>query len=417
MPELIHRHDRPLELTLLACCFAQPDVMSEGWAMMPSEVFYLESHRHVWDEMAAQHEQQGGFDLSTITAAFRSRENHDICNGVLYPAAVEFLGDMFPSSAYAHLYAHQLKELYVLREKARAAGQYQAALADGDNGEARLELDAIITALDSIIRRHDERTDEELADMIGGGARYLTGIKDFDVLAGGLAKPGLNILAARPSVGKTSLARTIIRNAAKRGDTIFWYSQDQSENQILELEIARHKRIDSNKVRSLSRAETVEAIRAVRWEVWCDKVTFIDTPLKLDQLVSAIKGKAPSLVVIDYLQIIDAGYKEEYENITATSKALKTLAFALRIPILALAQFNRAQDGKPLNLANLRGSGQQEQDGDLVMALERDTTAGSMEEQEAALYVLKNKVGSTGKVKLHWRGRWASFEGHSNAAF
>ena len=89
-----------------------------------------------------------------------------------------------------------------------------------------------------------------------------------------------------------------------------------------------------------------------------------------------------------------------------------SLAFTLRIPILALAQFNRQGDGRkgPPSLTNLRGSGQLEQDGDQVWALDRDTTLSTLEEQEATWYVLKNKVGATGSVTVHWRGKWASYE-------
>lgn len=412
MSELIHRHDKDLELTLLACCFTNPEVMAEPWASMPTEVFYGERNRQVWDEIVRQHQQRGSFDFATVVAAFRVRGDMRIALDVLNPCVQIFGGSYHPTSAYAHLYAQQVKELYVVREKGKAALKYQAAISKGeDQNEARLELDAVLTVLDSAVQGYDERSDEDLALLIGSGARYETGFGDFDRLTGGMAKPGLNILAARPSVGKSALARGIIRNVAARGERVLWYSQDQSENQILELEIARHKRLDTKQVQQMPFDEVAASIRQVREKVWRERVTLVDTPVRLDNLLTLIKTSTPSLVVIDYLQILDTGHTDEYESVTAASKALKTLAFTLRIPILALAQFNRGfERGKAPSLTNLRGSGQIEQDADQVWALDRDTTISTLEEQEATWHVLKNKVGATGAVVLHWRGKWASFE-------
>ena len=412
MAELIHRHDPDLELTLLACCFCYPDCLGEPWAAMTTEVFYGERNRHVWDEIQRQYAQHGSFDFATVVAAFRVRGDFTIALDVLNPLTQIFMGSYHPTSAYAHLYAQQVKELYVVREKGKAALKYQAALAKGgDQNEARLELDAVLTVLDSAVQGFDERGDEELAALIGSGARYATGFGDFDRLTGGMAKPGLNILAARPSVGKSALARGIIRHVAARGDRVLWYSQDQSENQILELEIARYRKMDTRQVQKLPFNDVAASIRDVRDKVWHNRVTLVDTPVRLDNLLTLIKTNTPSLVVIDYLQILDTGHTDEYESVTAASKALKTLAFTLRIPILALAQFNRGfERGKAPSLTNLRGSGQIEQDADQVWALDRDTTISTLEEQEATWHVLKNKVGATGTITIHWRGRYASYE-------
>ena len=412
MSELTHRHDKDLELMLLACCFASPDVLAEPWAAMPTEAFYGQRNRSVWDEVNRQFAAHGSFDFATVTAAFRVRGDYQIALDVLNPCVTVFGGDYNPGSAYAHLYAQQLKELYVVREKGKAALRYQDAIAKGkDQNEARLELDAVLTVLDSAVQSFDSRSDDELAALIGSGARYATGYSDFDRLTGGMAKPGLNILAARPSVGKSALARGIIRNVAARGDRVLWYSQDQSENQILELEIARYKRIDTRQVQRMPFDEVAAAIRDVREKVWHNRVTLVDTPVRLDSLLTLIKTATPSLVVIDYLQILDTGHNDEYESVTAASKALKTLAFTLRIPVLALAQFNRGfERGKAPSLTNLRGSGQIEQDADQVWALDRDTTVSTLEEQQAMWHVLKNKVGATGAITIHWRGKTASYE-------
>lgn len=411
--DLINRHDQQLERTLLACVFANPASLDEPWTAIPDELFYLESHRQVWREIRTQWRADGGFDFASIDAAFRAKGQTDIISQVLLPCLAVFEGYYHPTSAYAHVYARQLRQLYVAREKARATLAYQAAIARGDDqAEARLLLDAMLTALDAGELHAGERSAEELADQIGTGSRCLTGIRDLDDLTGGMAKPGLTILAARPSVGKSALARVIVRNLAARGERVFFYSQDQAENQVLELEIARYLRTDSASVRQLEREQIIAAIKAVRSNIWHDRVQLIDTPLALGQLVAAIGSSMAGLVVIDYVQLVNTGHDSEYESITAASKALKGLALSLRVPVLAIAQLNRQQTSAP-SLVQLRGSGQLEQDADQVWVLERDTTVASTEEQEAVLYVLKNKVGPTGRVTLHWRARYASYEAAS----
>jgi replicative DNA helicase len=416
--ELTGRHDRDLELTLLSCGLVNPECIGEPWAAMPDGVFYGEGNRRLWQEMRRQYSENGAFDVSTIIAAYRAKNRLDDVGSVIIPA-YRILDGYHPTSAYAGLYAHQLKRLYVIREKAKATQQYQAQLAAGDtDGNAKLLLDALLTALDATVRTFEPRSDDELAELIGPGSRYRTGMTDIDGLTGGMAKPGLNILAARPSVGKSALARSIVRQVVTRGDRVFWYSKDQSENQILELEIAKLRCVSTDEVRRMSTSEAAKAIAEIRRDVWRDKVTLVDRPMPLSDLLTAVHGATPDLVVVDYLQILDTGHDDEYASITAASKALKTLAFQLRIPILALAQFNRGYvPGKVPTLANIRGSGQIEQDADQVWALDRDTTVSTTSEQEADLYVLKNKVGPTGKVTLHWRGRTASYEQSSRRAF
>src|SRR5690606_10295650 len=138
----------------------------------------------------------------------------------------------------------------------------------------------------------------------------------------------LNILAARPSVGKSALARSIIRHAAQRGDTVFWYSVDQSAGQIYELEIAHHLRINTITIRNKTSEELRHAVQDIRTKVWRDRVILIDKPLTLPPLLSHARASAARLIVIDYLQAVDTGIdnEREYDSVTRVSKALKALA-------------------------------------------------------------------------------------------
>jgi replicative DNA helicase len=409
--ELGTLHDPNLEATLLHAVITYPDHLLEDWSYLPDEVFYRENHRKVWREIRRQHNEYGGLDLVTLATAFHERGETEAFNDALLRILGVAGGEYAPSSFYAPVYAHRLKRYYVRREKATAVRAYEAKInVNPDDADARLELEMILHVLDGMLQDETDRSDEELAREMGGDGRYSTGFQAIDSLTGGFARPGLNIVAARPSVGKSSFARAVIRKAAQRGDRILWYSKDQSENQIMELEIARALKIDSNRVRTLELERRLAGIKHVRQEVWNGNVTLIDRPIPLPQLLTVAKTEQPHLIVIDYIQILDTGLDDEYESITAASKALKTLAFQLRVPILALAQFNRAhQPGKPPSMANLRGSGQLEQDADQIYALDRDTTLHTTSSQEAKLHVLKNKTGGAGVVTLSWVGRYAEY--------
>lgn len=405
-------HDPDLEATLLGAVISYPDHLLEDWSYLPDEVFYRESHRRVWREIRIQHNRYGGLDLASIASAFRERDDVGTFTDALQRILGVGYADYIPAAFYAPVYADRLKRFYVRREKAKAVREYEGKIATNpDDADARLELEMILHVLDGMLNEEPDRSDEELAREMGGDGRYSTGFPAVDSLTGGFARPGLNIVAARPSVGKSAFARTVIRKAAQRGDRVLWYSKDQSENQIMELEIARSLKIDSNRVRSLDVERRLAGIKHVRREVWNDLVTLIDRPIPLPQLLTVAKTEQPDLIVIDYIQILDTGIDDEYESITAASKALKTLAFQLRVPILALAQFNRShQPGRGPSMSNLRGSGQLEQDADQIYALERDTTLHTTSSQEAKLHVLKNKTGGAGVVTLSWVGRFAAYE-------
>lgn len=415
---LLHRHDVTTERTVLVTLMLNPELFTDLDGMFPDEAFYSESVRklHAAAAKVARREGCADFHLVAEQARQDGMKNAalELAGIVTDPNVVDtptFCTAYFPS------YARRLRKLYAEREKGRAALAYQGAVARGeDEQEARVMLDATLDALDAL--DPIEITTDDVVDMLGSAARTTTGYATIDQATGGLTKPGLNVIAARPSVGKSALARGIIRRLTARGTNVFWYSQDQSAAQVYELEIATLKRLNTRRVQQLTRAELVEAVTDVR-VAWQDRVMLIDKPLTLPRLLSHARSSGAALIVIDYLQAIDTGLanESEYQSVTRTSKALKALALEMSVPVLALAQLNRqtARGGTP-TLADLRASGQIEQDADQVWVLERDTTQGSVESQEALLHILKNKTGPTGSARLTWVGRYASYEDHVPAS-
>lgn len=413
MQQLIHRHDLEVEKMVIASLIFNPDEIGKPHGTFPLEAFYGENNRKLYVSMLRVHRETGCADARLIAEDARV---HGFEQAPLYLYGLLVEGDVGGNptfhSGYLPGYAARLLSLYADRERGRASLIYQQAIHDGqDEAEARIILDATLDALESLTP--ELSSDEDVLDGIGSAARYPSGYRRIDDVGGGLTKPGLNILAARPSVGKSALMRGIIRAAAKRGDTVFWYSLDQARGQIYELEIAHLLREDTTWARAATREQLLDAVRRIRAEVWHDRVMLIDKPLSLSTLLSHARMSGADLVCIDYLQVVDTGTKNqsEYETVTTVSKALKALALEMGVPVLALSQFGRELgDNEVPSLRHLKNSGQIEQDADQVWGLQRDLSLNSSESQEATLHILKNKTGGTGKLLLTWVGRFAAYE-------
>lgn len=414
MDKLIHRHDATTERLVLVTLMLNPEAFDLPEAVFPEEVFYLENHRRVYRAMQTVYKRDGITDAHLVAVEAKRAGWHE---GPLFIAGLLAHDDVMESptfvTTYFPAYARALRRVYVEREKGRAALQYHDAIAKGmDEDEARVLFESLLDALDAMDPPGVEAKD--VAAMLGDAAKLSTGLKSVDrATKGGLTRPGLNIIAARPSVGKTGLARGIIRSVAAAGGRVFWYSADQSISQIYALEIAHAKRDGNINIHTWDMKRLTRAVEHIKSNVWRDGVVLIDDPLTLPQLVSLARASLPSLVVIDYLQIVDTGVpgEREYDSVTRVSKALKSLALELNVPVLALSQLTReAGPNEAPTLNQLRASGQIEQDADLVLGLQRDTSLASDEPQEAKLHILKNKTGPTGVARLTWMGTYAAFE-------
>lgn len=209
--ELMHQHNKELEATFLGSCLNWPDHLDEDWSYLPDETFYVEYHRKFWREMRFQHDTGHGFDLTTIAAAFHERQDYDTFHQAYLHIAGVGLSDYHPCSIYAPEYARRLTRFHVTRERAHTIRRYEAAIQrNPDDPDARIELEMVLHVLDGMLNGDTDRSDEQLAREMGNEGRYPTGFSDIDSITGGFARPGLNVVAARPSVGKALAVGTLI---------------------------------------------------------------------------------------------------------------------------------------------------------------------------------------------------------------
>ncbi|HLR46747.1 MAG TPA: replicative DNA helicase, partial [Deinococcales bacterium] len=249
-----------------------------------------------------------------------------------------------------------------------------------------------------------------------------TGFKDLDELTAGLQPSSLNVLAARPSMGKTAAALTIGQHAALREDkAVAVFSLEMSAVQLVTRMLCSEARVDMSRVRNGQLSDRDFQRMADTANRMSEARIFIDDNGMLS--VTELRSRARrlksehdlGLVVIDYLQLMTGGNTENrQQEISSISRGLKSLARELDIPVLVLSQLSRAVESRPNKrpmLSDLRESGAIEQDADLVMFIYRDEYYDPHTEQQgiAEIIVGKQRNGPVGTVKLQFHGSYVKF--------
>ncbi len=250
-----------------------------------------------------------------------------------------------------------------------------------------------------------------------------TGFRELDNLLSGFQKSDLVILAARPSIGKTSLALDILRNAACRhGIPAALFSLEMSVQQVVDRIIAAESRVDSWKLRTgkVAADDEFSRIRDALDSLAQAPIFIDDEPSNNITNMKAVARRLKSennlsLIVVDYLQLMKPTHHTDsmVQQVTDISRSLKALARELDVPVIALSQLSRAVEtrgGRP-RLSDLRDSGSIEQDADVVMFIHREDKHSEDEDKRnvAEIMVEKHRNGPVGKVDLYFDEKRVSF--------
>ena len=253
-----------------------------------------------------------------------------------------------------------------------------------------------------------------------------TGFKDLDERTSGLHPSELIIIAGRPSMGKTSLALNIARNVAvEEKKPVAIFSLEMSKEQVVERLLCVEARVDSHKLRTGYLADEDSPKLSIGAGVLFDAPIFIDDSSTLNALelrakARRLKAKQDiALIILDYIQLMSSETTTEnrQQEIAEISRALKSLARELKIPIIAVSQLSRrvetrGDDHRPI-LSDLRESGALEQDADVVMLLLREEYYKPDDEElkgKAELNIAKQRNGPTGTIKLSFIKQYTRFE-------
>ncbi len=430
------------EMSTLGAMMVESEAIATASETLKPDDFYHPAHQKIYSAILELYGEGQPADILTVCERLRSRGDYDGVGGSAY---VNQLIASVPTAANVAHYARIVAERALLRRLA-GAGAEITKIAHDPESEAR-DVVGRAQSLVFAIGQHLERGDfvpiKELAAdryrniedryerkqrVVGVG----TGFVELDVLTSGLQPGDLVILAARPSVGKTSLAMNVGTHAALRARVpVAIFSLEMAREQLVEGMISAEARVDSHRMRTgyLSPDDWRAIGRAVS-SLYTAPIYIDDTPG-----ISAMEIRAKArrlaarqeigLVIIDYLQLISYQGRAESRNqeLSFIARALKETARELRLPVVALSQLSRAverEDRRPI-LSDLRDSGAIEAEADVVAFIHRPDTRkrrGSEEEEAgpeatvsaAEIILAKHRNGPTGTVNLLFHRRHRRFE-------
>ncbi len=424
------------EQSVLGSILLDNDVYAQIEGTLQAEHFYKESHRKIWRACERLFRRNEPMDLVTLTEELRQTGELETVGSVPYLIG---LADSVPTAAYAESYARIVAEKAVLRDLISASGSIMQAAYD-----QTLPLEQILDKAESGIfelssnkRNHAfEGMPSLVADSFAQinelftnpdpitGLR--TGFKELDNMTAGLQPSSLNVLAARPSMGKTALALTIGQAVALReGTTVGIFSLEMSAVQLVMRMLCSEARVDMSRVRNGQLSDRDFQRLADTAGKMTEAKIFIDDAAEMTVMELRSRSRRLmaehnlGLIVIDYLQLMQGssrsgGGENRQQEISNISRGLKALARELDIPVLVLSQLSRAVESRPNKrpmLSDLRESGAIEQDADLVMFIYRDEYYDPHSEKQGIAEIIlgKQRNGPVGTVELQFHNAHVRF--------
>lgn len=397
--------------------------------------FYVDAHGMIYETLLELFEKRIPTDLVTLTDALKKKKQLKAIGGAGY---LSELVNRVPTAAHVEYYAKLVRQKSVMRRLIESSEKI-AEMAYDESKDVDVALDEAEQIIFKIAQ-HQVRSDfvsmkavlssafdriDELHKNKGSLSGIPTGYTEVDKILGGMQRSDLIILAARPSMGKTSLALNIAQNVATRGDTsVGIFSLEMSKEQLVDRLICAEAGIDLRRLRTgfLAEEDFQDIGRAMG--VLGEANIFIDDTAGINILEMRTKARrlqaehGLGLIVVDYLQLMSgrsSNSDNRVQEISEISRFLKGLAREINVPVLALSQLSRAVESRPSKipmLSDLRESGSIEQDADVVAFIYRedyynpDTPRQSLSD----IIVAKHRNGPTGRVELFFRKEQTRFE-------
>ncbi len=416
-----------------------PDVIER----LKGAEFYIQQNRDIFETIYAMFSYGQTIDPITVLDQMKTR-------GVFRETSTAYIAELMritPTAANVLEYAAIVSDRALLRNLATAADEINTLVYEG-TGEAENMLEAAERKIYALrqgrvvgglvpISTVVQTVYSNLSEAASSGQKIpglSTGLNDLDRYILGLNKGELILIAARPGMGKTSIALNIAMNVAKKsGKTVALFSLEMSREQLVSRLLAGEGLVPSqNLLTGQLNSDEWKRIAAAAQVLSATDMRIDDNPMLSvsDMNAQCRRISNLGLVVIDYLQLMQSagGDSRKYagENrqqvVSDISRMLKIMAKELNVPVICLSQLSRASEGRPNKrpmLSDLRESGAIEQDADVVIGLYREGyyNAECEEPNVSEAIVLKNRKGQTGTVKLAWLAEYttfAAYEGNLN---
>ena len=427
-------HSPQAEQAVLGSMLIDADCVKDVMDKLQAQDFYLRTNREIFETIYHMFVYSQPIDGVTVAGEL---EKNGLYNDNTRSYLLQLM-EVTPTSANVMEYVRIVQDKSLMRQVAQAAGNITAMVQEG-GGAAGDMLEAAEQQIYAIRRGRSAQgmvtvgmvlgdVMSQLAELSANGGRTVpglsTGLSAVDAKINGMNKSDLLLLAARPGMGKTSMALNVALSAAREsGKTVAIFSLEMSKEQLVTRLIAseglvENQRLITGNLRESDWQRIAEAASALsRMDIRID-----DNPLLTVADMNAKCRRIDNLgfVVIDYLQLMASsgakGYSGESRQqvVSDISRMLKIMAKELQVPVLCLSQLSRAnekrEDKRPM-LSDLRESGAIEQDADIVMFLYRDDYYNENSEKRniAECIIAKNRHGETGKVELAWSPQYTTF--------
>ncbi|MBQ9514363.1 MAG: replicative DNA helicase [Clostridia bacterium] len=433
-------HSLEAEMALLGCIMLDPIIQGEISATLKTEDFYSEAHKYIFNAMNEIVLKNKPIDFAILSETLEKNGTMELAGGINYVAR---LADFMPSTANYKNYLDIVKCDSMLRKLIRGASKIiDESKKSQDKGNAIAFAEKVIydisqqedtgdmvrvsSVIPAVMNTIDDLTNDKSSSR---GLK--TGFRGIDTLLNGLHKSDLIVIAARPSVGKTSFAMNIVENVALAGNSCAIFSLEMNKEQLVQRMLCSVAGVNMSHVAKgeLNKTEWLKLTKAkeliANSKIYIDE-SAINTAQEMLSKCRRLKAKnGLDLIVIDYIQLMDSPTSDTADNrqqkVSDISRNLKILAKELNVPVIVLSQLSRGveKEARRPQLSDLRESGAIEQDADIVMFIHRPDKAKNIKEKDleegkvktnvAEILVEKHRNGATGLVELYFMSECTKF--------
>ncbi len=426
-------YNREAELGVIGCVLINEKSVSASAEIIKPDDFYFGANREIYSVVMSLFNENIPIDIVTVSDRLQAQDKLDATGGVIYLTSAATSVATTENVVY---HSKIIKEKAILRKLIKSASAISELAYEGDGELERIlerseqmifdvsasrEQSEIVPVGDVLMQTYQHMVENAQSD--GNLTGEETGFFELDKATGGLHGGELILIAGRPAMGKSSLAVNIAEHIAiNKGKTVALFNLEMPKEQLVRRILCSQAMVDSKKM--LAGDFTGDDWKSIGRIL--DKVDA--SPLYIDDsatvTVSEIRAKCRrlkqtkglSLIVIDYLQLMQSGTRTEsrQQEVAEISRSLKILAKELNVPVIALSQLSRAvetrKDRRPM-LSDIRESGSIEQDCDIVMFIYRDDYYNPDTEDKniAECIIAKHRNGEPGTIKLGWKGQYTKF--------
>lgn len=427
-------HSLQGEESVLGAVLIDKDAVVEAVPLIKASDFYEERHALIFQAVVDLYEDREPVDVVTVAEKLKAKKSLKKIGGMTY---LTELVNRVPTSAHAVNYAKIIKGLAIKRELISAASRLvEDAFAEEKTvaeiidraeklvfGLSQRQLQRQFIPIKDALAQSFDRLDE-LHKQAGGLRGVPTGFNDINQVLAGMQRSNLLILAARPGVGKTSLALNIAQSAAViHKIPVGFFSLEMSQEELVDRLLVAQADIDAWKLKTGKLSEKDFASLSDAMGELAEAPLYVDDTPGMSIMEMRTKARRLQVehglefLVVDYLQLAHSrNLENRVQEISEVSMGLKNLARELKIPVLALSQLSRAVEHrggtKKPQLADLRESGGIEQDADVVLFLYRENEEDL---ENMKLYVAKHRNGPLATIDLRFRGDRIRFYGVDKA--